>query len=217
MPLTDEVRLFSDLAITEANRAAINAIRRPEAWPNNAMCLIGPPRCGLGVIARLWAEEVGAVELSATEFDKMSLNALEQAAGKNCVLDLAGAATNEENFLTLLNRSGENDGRLLLTARAGPATWGCESADLKSRFDAIPVAEIYPPDEEMLKLRLLASCKRRFVLLNEATVNFLVVRLPRSYEAIESYVVQLDMAIEATTRAPSINLAREVLENWEST
>lgn len=215
LPLTDEVGSFSDIDITDSNRAAILAIRQPDAWQSNAMCLIGPVQCGLGVIGQLWANEMEATVLSAAMFDTISLSEIEKASLGHCVLDLADRVGNETSFLTLLNLVRENDNRILMTARAGPATWVVQKADLKSRLDAVPVAEIYPPDEDMLRLRLQTSCRRRFIKLNDQTLNYLVVRLPRSYAALEDFILRLDEAVEATGRTPNVSLAREVLENEE--
>ena len=152
LPLTDEVKSFSDLAITDANRSAISTIRKLQAWQSLAMCLIGPPRCGLGVIGKLWAKEADARLVSASALDKMSLQDASELATKNLVLDLADAIDSDERFLTVLNLSRANGVHVLLTARSAPALWTCQSADLKSRIDAIPVAEIYPPHEDMLRL-----------------------------------------------------------------
>ena len=212
LPLTDEIRSFADLTVTGSNQAALAAIRQPDAWQSASMILIGPRRCGLGAIGQLWADETGGRPLSAAELDALPLAEVEQIALKNSVVDLAEKVQNEAHFLTLLNLSRSHGTRTLFTARTAPANWAFNSADLRSRLEATPVVEIYPPDEDMLRLRLLASCKRHFIHLNDNTVKFLSVRLPRSYLAIEDYVVCLDAAIETTGRAPTINLAKEVLE-----
>jgi len=81
----------------------------------------------------------------------------------------------------------------------------------------MPVAEIYPPDEDMIEARLRASCKRHYIKLSGTTINFLSIRLPRSYEAIEDYVARLDKAIDETGRAPGMSLAKSVLEDGAST
>lgn len=216
LAFADEIQAFTDIAITDANKRAIAAVRLPEAWQSPVMCLIGPVRCGLGVIGRLWAKEADGQLVSARAFDEMHLNSVEALLTGNCVLDLAEEVTREDHLLALLNLPREQNSRVLLTARTSPAVWKVKSADLKSRLSAVPVVEIYPPDEEMLELRLLASCKRRFILLNDVSVKYLRIRLPRSYVAIEDYVSRLDAAIETTGRRPSLQLVREVFEDGAS-
>lgn len=217
LPFAETFRSFDDLAITDANRSAIEAIRRWPDWSHGSLCLIGPLRSGLGVAAKLWSMEADAQLLSASEFDVLSLKEVETLAAQNCAIDLADEVTSEDNLLTLLNLGQASDTRILFTARSSGANWTTGNADLASRLSIMPVAEIYPPDEEMVKARLLASCKGRFIKLSKSTVDFLSVRLPRSYEAIEDYVQRLDQAISDTGKSPGIQLAKTVLEEGAST
>lgn len=217
LPFPEAIGSFDDLAITEANRVAIETIRKWPQWQSETLCLVGPAQSGLGVTARLWAKEARAIELSARAFDQMHMTAVEALSDQNCVIDLADQVMNEQGLLTLFNFVRSKGKRLLLTARAHGSTWPCQSADLKSRLEAMPVAEIYPPDEDMIKARLLASCKGRYIKLGKAAINYLAIRLPRSYEAIEDYIARLDVAIDETGRAPSMHLVRTVFEDGAST
>ena len=177
------------------------------------MCLVGPVQSGLRVATRLWAAEAGADGMDARGFDDLDEADLGVRAKANCAINLADQVRNENNLLSLLNLVGQRNGRLLLTARKAPSQWPCKSADLRSRLNAMPSAQIYPPDEDMLIERLKAACRRRYMKLDERTIAFLMVRLPRSYAAIEEYVSRLDEAVDANQRAPSIHLARTVLED----
>jgi chromosomal replication initiation ATPase DnaA len=159
LPFPEAIGSFEDLAITDANRAAIEAIRKWPQWQSAVLCLIGPVQSGLGVTAKLWARDADAIELSARAFDQMNLADVEAVSHRNCVIDLADQVTNEESLLTLFNLARSKGTRLLLTARGHGAGWPCQSLDLRSRLETMPIAEIYPPDEEMIKARLLASCK----------------------------------------------------------
>lgn len=217
LPFPDTVQSFDDLAVTDANRNAIETIRKWSEWKSQLLCLIGPVQSGLGIAAQLWAKEAGAKLFSARDIDNMSEAALEDAARSNCVVDLADQVKSDDHLLALINFCEAKNTRLLLTARSAGAHWPVSSPDLKSRLTTMAVAEIYPPDEEMIAERLHASCKRRYIKLSNATVDYLVVRLPRSYEAIEDYVLRLDKEISETGRAPSIHLARSVLEDGAST
>ncbi len=217
LPFPEAIGSFEDLAITDANRAAIEAIRKWPQWQSAVLCLIGPVQSGLGVTAKLWARDADAIELSARAFDQMNLADVEAVSHRNCVIDLADQVTNEESLLTLFNLARSKGTRLLLTARGHGAGWPCQSLDLRSRLETMPIAEIYPPDEEMIKARLLASCKGRYIKLSAAAINYLAIRLPRSYEAIEDYIARLDLAIDETGRAPSMYLVRSVFEDGAST
>jgi chromosomal replication initiation ATPase DnaA len=209
----DQPERFSDLAITSSNEIAIEAIRNWKSWSHPAMCLVGPVQSGLRVTARLWAAEAGADLLDARAFDELGEADVSSRSRNNCAIDLADSVVNEANLLSLLNFASQRDVRVLLTARAVPSQWPCKSADLRSRLDGLQNVKIYPPDEDMLIERLKAACRRRYMKLDRQTIAFLAIRLPRSYAAIEEYVSRLDEAVDANQRAPSIHLARTVLED----
>lgn len=209
----DQPERFADLAITDSNRGAIETIRNWPAWSQSALCLVGPVQSGLRVMARLWADEAEAVLMDAVAFNELSETDIDAKAKGRWAIDLADEVTNEDNLLTLLNLARQREMQLLLTARSAPAQWGGRSPDLQSRLIGMPHAEIYPPDEDMLVERLQAACRRRYMRIDEKTIAFLAIRLPRSYAAIEEYVSRLDEAVDANQRAPSIHLARTVLED----
>ncbi len=209
----DQPERFSDLAITASNETAIEAIRNWKTWSHPAMCLVGPVQSGLRVTARLWADEAEARVLDARGFDRLNDAEIAKLAEGNCAIDLADQVTHEANLLTMLNLVSQRNGRLLLTGRTVPSQWPCQSADLRSRLDGLPNTQIYPPDDDMLIERLKAACRRRYMKLDPPTIAFLAIRLPRSYAAIEEYVSRLDEAVDANQRAPSIHLARTVLED----
>lgn len=217
LPFPDAVKGFEDLAITDANRAAFDTIRKWQSWRSSILCLVGPVQCGLGIAATLWAREAHAEMINAGAFDRLDMRDIEALSEQNCVLDLADNVRREDLLLALFNFIQSKNKRLLLTARSAGGNWTCHSLDLKSRLAMMPVAEIYPPDEAMIMARLQASCKQRYIRLSEVTINYLAIRLPRSYEAIEDYVTRLDKAIDETGRAPGIHLARSVLEEGPST
>ncbi|MEO9968362.1 MAG: hypothetical protein ABJG15_00815 [Hyphomonadaceae bacterium] len=209
----DQPERFADLAITDSNCGAIDTIRNWSSWSHSALCLVGPVQSGLRVTAKLWADEAEAVLMDGRTFDALSGAELDAQARGCWAIDLADQVSNEDNLLMLLNLAAQREMHVLLTARTFPALWGRKSSDLQSRLVGMPHTEIYPPDEEMLIERLHAACRRRYMRLDEKTVAFLAIRLPRSYAAIEEYVSRLDKAVDANQRAPSIHLARSVLED----
>ena len=65
-------------------------------------------------------------------------------------LEAADRSLCAEGLFHLINIAAREGGGLLLTARTLPATWATELPDLRSRLNALPVAEIGPPDDAVL-------------------------------------------------------------------
>ena len=80
----------------------------------------------------------------------------------------------------------------------------------------MPIAELLEPDDELLKARLSAACRRRYVRLPDEVAAYLAARMSRSYSAIEDLAARLDKAMEEGGRKLTIPLAREVLAEGAS-
>ncbi len=208
---------FSDVAVTASNRSAVTMLASAREWHGNILCVIGPPACGLAYLLRAWTEANGAMEVRAEDFDRLDTAGVEAFASRPGAIRRADKVMRADRLLMTLNLFQSNGRRLLLSARSSPSSWPVPPGDLASRLRAIPTTEILPPDDDMVLKRLQAGCRARFIRLEDETARYVAMRLERSYAAIEDYVRRLDAAISDTGRAPSIHLARTVLEEGTGT
>ena len=209
----EDMPVFADMCISKANEIAIAAIRTPDRWPASALCLIGPTGSGRTATACAWAHETDAAYLTGRALDALSPVQIEATLCRNVVIDDADQSEDEDNLLFALKRAEVMDTRLLLSSLTAPALWQAANADLRSRLSAMPITELLPPDEVLLKARLSAACRRRYIRLPDAVASYLARRMEHSYDAIERLAGRLDLAIEQTGRKPSIRLAGMILED----
>jgi len=206
-----------DIIVTKSNEAAVDAAFSWDEWPSNLLCVFGPPMCGLGLLAHVWADEAKAEVMTSQDLDTADAQAINAFASVNRAIDLADQVSNEANLLTAINFAMANGTRLLMTARAHPANWEYASPDLKSRLSNVTAMEISEPDDEMILLRLEAACRRRFIRLRPKEARYIAIRIDKSYAALEDYVRRLDKAITTSGKPPSVHLARSVLEEGAET
>jgi chromosomal replication initiation ATPase DnaA len=199
------------------NEAALALAARPGDWARPALCITGPASCGLSYLAQAWARRFGGTFLPAATFRGLNRDALDALAGSSVALDDAdlAAGRREDQLLSLLNMAASRGGRLLLLSHRAPAAWRTGSADLRSRLNALTIAEIAPADEALLKARLQAAAARRFMKLSRETINYMAVRLELSYQAGEEAIGRLSEAVSRTGKPPGLGLARQVLEGAE--
>ena len=195
------------------NAAALRLAGRPEDWATPVLCIIGPAKCGLTYLAQAWAVRFGA-ELIEGPLLAKTVKSPAALAGAHVVIDDADLSLgrNEDVLVSLVNLIGTGGGRLLLTAHRAPSQWRVTSPDLRSRLKALPVGEIGMPDEDGLRARLVLAAERRFLRLSQETLNYLVPRLELAYDAVESFMDRLSASVSDADRAPSLPLARSVLE-----
>lgn len=200
---------FNAMAITDANRGVIAAVRKVERWPYHVFCLVGPAKSGLTTIARAWTAERGGLYLTAADFSELSNDAVEPAASRDVAIDGADEVLTDARLLQIISAAGRQDGHLLLTAHSPPSRWYSSSPDLASRLKSAPIADLATVDEDLMRARIKRACDRAYLILPKPVEEYLVTRLGLSFADIENAVWRLNGA--AAGRALSVPLAREVL------
>lgn len=208
---------WESLLLGTPNEAAVRLASRPEAWATHAFCVTGPAASGLSFLAQAWAARFGGRYFTAEAFNALKLANLDALATGAVALDDADqiSARKDDLLLSFYNLMAQRGGRLLLVSHASPTTWRTGIADLRSRLNSMPVAEIAQPDEAHVRARLGAAAERRFMKLSPETINYLVPRIDLSYEAIETLMERLSAAVSVAGKAPGLGLARSVLEGLD--
>lgn len=190
-----------------SNAAALAAL---DAWPNwhgRAVALIGPQGVGKTHLARHWAERVGAVIL-----DRQAPQ-VEAAAGRPALVEDVDQGIEDEALFHLINMAAHEGGGLLLTARTAPAAWPAGLPDLRSRLNALLVAEIEEPDDEVLEGVLRKFFRERSIRPPKEVLPYLLRRMERSIPYAREIVKRLDEAADDEQRPISRALARQILED----
>lgn len=188
-------------ATSAANERAVALVEAWPRWPGGALALVGPEGSGKSHLATIWAERAGAVRYAGGPL----------ADGAPVLVEDADTIGDEALF-HLINRAN-SDGGLLLTARSRPTGWAAALPDLRSRLNALTVAEIGEPDDALLIAVLEALFREKHIRAAPDLYEFLLRRMERSVTAARAVVARLDEAAAEQGRAVNRALAREVLED----
>ena len=199
-----------DFLVAASNESAVTLIDRWPDWPHHAVAIVGPPGCGKSHLAGVWQAASGALALTPEEL------AAGMPSGRAVLLDDADQLADEEGLLHLMNWMRETGGSLLMTAVTPPARWPVALPDLQSRLAAVPTAEIGPPDDALLAVMLVKLFADRQLTPDPAVIDYLTVRIERSFAAVRRVVAELDAAALAAQRPVTLPLAREVLARIET-
>jgi len=180
-----------------------------DAWPNwqgGALALVGPQGAGKTHLARAWAANVHAVTL-----DRLAPEVAE-AAGRPVLLEDVDQGVDEEALFHLINLAAREGGGLLLIARTLPGAWPAALPDLRSRLNALPVAQIAAPDDEVLNGVLKKFFRERNIRPHDDVYPYLLRRMERSIAGARAIVERLDETDHPEIRPVSRVLARQILE-----
>lgn len=174
------------IVVGNANRAVIDALGDPSAWPYGTAVLAGPPRSGKSLLAR-WTQGQGDAD----------------------VLDDAHTVDETELFHRW-NRSQESGRPLLLVTARDP--WAIALPDLRSRLGAAVHLTIGQPDDAMVSALIESHADARALALGEGAPTYLVPRLERSFAGIEAVVATIDRLSLERKVPPTQSVWRDALE-----
>lgn len=201
----------ADFLVTDSNLEAVAWIDRWPGWPAPALTVHGPAGCGKTHLTQVWRARSGASVASAADLAVADVPALVALGGGRVALERPDAGVDERALLHLYNVVAERRGSLLLTAEAPPARWGVGLPDLASRLAAAPAVAVRPPDDTLMAAVLIKLFEDRQIAIGHDVVDFLLLRLERSFAAARALVAASDEAALAARRRITIPLVREVL------
>jgi len=191
------------------NEAALGLVERWPDWPDRALAIVGPEGAGKSHLAAIWADIAGARRVSARVIGETNLpGALATGA---LVIEDANRDLDERALFHLLNLMRQQDAFVLMTARAPPAMWRIELADLTSRLRAIPTVQLRPPDDALLRAVMVKLFADRQLAVDEALIAYLSTRIERSFAAARAAVENLDREALRQKRPVTRALAAELL------
>jgi chromosomal replication initiation ATPase DnaA len=179
-----------DFLVTESNAAAVALIDHWPDWPSHAAVLAGPPGSGKSHLVEVWRQRSKAARIQVAEVRVE--NAPELLASGAVAIEDAGKSLDEKALFHWLNLAKQLGSSVLITAQTRPELWKIALPDLLSRLRAIPVVEILPPDDALLRGVLVKLFFDRQIAAEEATISFMLTRMPRSLGAARVLVAEID-------------------------
>jgi chromosomal replication initiation ATPase DnaA len=199
-----------DFLISQSNRAAADVIDRWPDWPQSSLVVVGPSRSGKTHLANVWRLKSGAARLDARALCEMDVEAV-QVSTTLLVEDLHRGVGNERVLFHLLNLVREHKLSMLLTSQVPMGELEATLPDLRSRLRALPLVNIEPPDEALLKGVLVKHFMDRQLAVEPHVIGYIALHMERSMEVAATLVAEIDRAALASRRKVTRALAAEIL------
>ncbi|MGO8739060.1 hypothetical protein [Rhodoblastus sp.] len=199
-----------DFLAAPSNREALALLGMWPGWPHRLLVLTGPPGAGKSHLGAVWARRAGAKIVAAQDLALAALPDLAEAPAL-MVEDADRPLLRETELFHLVNLAIERGTFLLITARKKPDAWGLRTRDLLSRLRRAPSVAIEEPDEAFLRAILVKLFQDRQIKVEANLIDYLALRLERSFAAARNIVAALDAEGLARGRPITRALAGELL------
>lgn len=188
-------KTFTTFFQSESNEEAVAWLRHPEKWTMPILALIGPSGCGKSHLAEAFAQSHEGRVLNAD----MPVP-IRECRGKVIVLDDA-QKWSEESLFILLNMALNGDlVYLLVTDKQPPVNWQVKLPDLRSRLKNIPIANLQPPDENLLEpiiKKIFADYGRE---IDKSVVDYMLVHGSRDITEIRNDIANIERMASAAKK-----------------
>ncbi len=201
-----------DFFESPANAGALALIDAWPDWPSRTVILVGQEGTGKSHLAAIWSALAGARFLAGKALNPAGVPAA-LSTGALVLENLAPLQFDQRALFHLFNMVQEQKAFVLITATAHPAGWSLDLPDLASRLRALPVVELSPPDDKLLRAVLVKLLTDRQIIADEGLVAYLLSRLERSLAAARAAVEWLDRESLRQKRPVTRVLAAELFKD----
>ena len=193
-----------------SNQLAYNWL---EKWPQElsvfATYLSGESGSGKKHLSHIWAHKHNAAILKSSELNPE--NFVESDAYIVIHLEKQITPTCEENLFHAFNFYKANKAHVLFTGEQKPGNLKLTLKDLKSRLATCNFIHLDEPEENTLKQLYALSFKHKGIHIHSDVIDFLLLRLDRSFTTLHHTVNVLEQASCNDNRAISIPFAKNIL------
>jgi chromosomal replication initiation ATPase DnaA len=204
-----------DFLVAPANEAVHRIVTAWPNWPSRGLFVVGPPGSGKSHLVAIWAERAeaaihGAENLSeelVAELPENTAIAVENIDFPEC---------SESTLFHLMNTAREKGLWLVLTASQAPSLVWPGLPDLASRLRQLPLAELQPPDDGLVRAVLVKLFDDRQLAVDAEVIDYIARRMERSLGAAREVVAALDEEALALGRRVTKPVAAAVLARLTS-
>ena len=116
-----------------------------------------------------------------------------------------------ENLFHFMNIIKDQGKKAVILSISAPGHLSIALKDLDSRLKACYVCELEAPDDDLLKALILKHAQDHQILIPQDVLNFLLLRMERSFKVAQDVVRQLAILSLRDHRPISIPFVKDVL------
>lgn len=199
-----------DFLVADSNAAAVALIDAWPGWLSATVVLVGPEGSGKSHLGEVWRARAAAEMVRACD---LTVPLVPQLVGSGALLleDAPGPDLDEAALFHLLNYIREASAHLLITSNTFPAHWPVHLKDLASRLRAATVVSLDRPDDRLLRAVLVKLFADRQLVVDEAVVDYMMLRMERSLGVARKLVDLVDRRALAGKSAITRNFVARLL------
>jgi chromosomal replication initiation ATPase DnaA len=204
-----------DFLVTRSNEAVVALVDQWPNWPSHAAIIVGPEGSGKSHLTAVWCGASKAIVTNAAALNADDIPQLLQS-GAAAIEDIDDPVVNERALFHAINLAKQEGKFLLLTSKVNPQNITLKIPDLSSRLKALPVIEILPADDALLRGVLVKLFADRQIAVEEGLISYILLRMPRALATARKLVADVDKLALTEKADVTKPLVARILAQMES-
>ena len=218
---TQEKLTRDNFIIADCNRDAFDILQKYPDWPSPFLAIYGAPKSGKSHLIKAWMQDKNSdINIHQCRFSELTM--LDDNLPNDTLLwlddDIADENnlddTQEETLFHLYNRIMlKQQSGLIITSVTPPTKWRINLPDLASRLKSVPNVALGMPSDDLLAQLFHKLCSDRQIQLNDKIIDYLLVRMERSFFACYNLCDQLNQHSLSRKGKITLTIAKQCLQD----
>lgn len=205
-----------DFLVSPCNIEAVEWIDvYPEWYGNNGVVVCGDKSSGKTHLAWLFSEKSNAKVYSMSEIKDEIFSDVVPINSALVIDNIDGGIGDwvlEENLFHIINYAIECNTKLFFTTTVPLNNLEFQVVDLKTRLLSFPVANIYAPDDDLLKVLLVKQFMERGIVVDVDVIEYIVKRIERNASYVKCFVDRADLLSVSEKKKITIPFIKKIID-----
>jgi len=198
-----------DFYVSDSNFFAFNLIEKWPKWEKRILNVSGEKYSGKTHLANIFKSISSALFLTEKEINNDIFKKIKLY--ESIIIDDFSNNLEENLVYAIFNLVDQDSKYLLINSETPLSKLNFKLPDLISRSKNVLLAEINPPDDELIFAIILKNFSDRQIRLEKKIIEFIINRIDRSYSKIYEFIYKIDELSLKKKKPINLKTIKEIL------
>ena len=199
-----------DFYVSDSNFFAFNLIEKWPKWEKRILNVSGEKYSGKTHLANIFKSISSALFLTEKEINNDIFKKIKLY--ESIIIDDFSNNLEENLVYAIFNLVDQDSKYLLINSETPLSKLNFKLPDLISRSKNVLLAEINPPDDELIFAIILKNFSDRQIRLEKKIIEFVINRIDRSYRKISEFIYKIDELSLKKKKPINLKTIKEILK-----
>ena len=194
-----------DYVLSDSNNISYKKLMIDD-WNFHCSIIFGIKGSGKTHLAHLWHDKTNAIFIHPEQYNTLMTH--------SCIIEDFDINLKEKELFHCFNIAKEYGNKLLLTSSVHVNQLSLDLPDLRTRFFIANHIELFPPDENILRIMLVKGFYEKNMRVKSYVIDYLLNNIERSADSVIRVINIICDVAHRTGKDVNLHLIRNVLSDY---